>query len=110
MWTSPPELSPVENTWQHLRHNWLSNRGYDELSLTLQKVMATLADVGVVSADRINLYLRPRNRDLPAQSIFASHRLDFNALDFCLNEQIGSFRTPPGETIEQRGNGQKENA
>jgi transposase len=29
-----PELSPVENVWQFMRHNWLSNRvfkSYDDL-------------------------------------------------------------------------------
>ena len=32
-----PELNPVENIWQFMRDNWLSNRvftGYDESSLT----------------------------------------------------------------------------
>ena len=24
-----PELNPVENVWQYLRQNWLSNRGFD---------------------------------------------------------------------------------
>ena len=24
-----PELNPVENIWQHLRQNWLSNRVFD---------------------------------------------------------------------------------
>ncbi len=24
-----PELNPVENVWQYLRHNWLSNRVFD---------------------------------------------------------------------------------
>ncbi|RAI34907.1 hypothetical protein CH340_07570 [Rhodoplanes serenus] len=24
-----PELNPVENVWQHLRGNWLSNRVFD---------------------------------------------------------------------------------
>ena len=31
----------------------------DELSLTLQKILAHLEDAGVASADRINLYLTP---------------------------------------------------
>ena len=31
---APPELNPVENVWQFLRENWLSNRvfkGYDDI-------------------------------------------------------------------------------
>ena len=25
-----PELNPVENTWQYLRQNWLSNRVFED--------------------------------------------------------------------------------
>ena len=31
-----PELNPVENIWQYLRHNWLSNRVFDTYEAILE--------------------------------------------------------------------------
>ena len=30
-----PELNPVENVWQYLRQNWLSNRVFDDYEAIL---------------------------------------------------------------------------
>jgi transposase len=51
-----PELNPVENIWQYLRHNWLSNRVFDTYEAiveaaceALRKLMAqpdTITSIG----------------------------------------------------------------
>ena len=36
-----PELNPVENVWQYLRQNWISNTIFEKLRQPLSKLPAT---------------------------------------------------------------------
>jgi hypothetical protein len=41
-----PELNPVENIWQYLRQNWLSNRVFE----TYEAIIEAACDLGVASS------------------------------------------------------------
>ena len=59
-----PELNPVENIWQYLRHNWLSNRVFDTYEAIVEaaceawrKLMAqpdTITSIGLRDWARID--------------------------------------------------------
>jgi hypothetical protein len=58
-----PELNPVENIWQYLRHNWLSNRVFDYEAIVeaaceaWRKLMAqpdTITSIGLRDGARID--------------------------------------------------------
>ena len=42
-----PELNPVENIWQYLRHNWLSNRVFDTYEAIVEALFAVSPEVAI---------------------------------------------------------------
>jgi transposase len=72
-----PELNPVENVWQYLRQNWLSNTVFEpttqsstphaELgetsSLNPKRSQPSECETGLTSVTRYDLWYKPRDRD-----------------------------------------------